>query len=203
MDAVATAGIVIETSKPRENKTATYLWQIQNMDDKNWAQQQLKGWICLKVRHRGKLLPCSLGWDGWLNHQLVPLVKRRSWTTSPRICTYLFPLMHIPTNGARPAHSIPAPSLPFGARVANSGPSPLPPCPRILHVAPLTAFSHPQNGQDQAPGEDIPAKTALFVCTSFAMHWEEGGSGGENLHFKHLHLFWKHLRRFQAFFCQD
>lgn len=90
----------------------------------------------------------------------------------------------------------------FEGGMANSGSSPLPPCPETPHVAPPPAPSHLQSGQAWALGEFLPAKTAPLVRTSFAMYWEEGGRGGENLPFKHLHIFWKHLRRFQVLFAR-
>lgn len=114
-----------------------------------------------------------------MNYQLVSPVKTRSGTPSPRVRIYLSPLMYTQT-----------PPLPFQGQGANSGssPSPLPhlktPC-----AVPPTDLSHPHNGQAQAGSEVIPAKTAPLVRTSFAMHWEEGGRGEENLHFKHLYVF--------------
>lgn len=98
--------------------------------------------------------------------------------------TYLYLFIHVDVDTHKWSKSCPQQSGPS----TNSGSSPLPPCPETPHVAPPTAPSHSQNGQAGARGEVIPAKTALLVHTSFAMQWEEGGRGGENLHFKHLHL---------------
>lgn len=195
-DATAAAGLSIAMAWRRRKPTAvslllTTLWKIKSeASSLDWSESQAEivssRWAAL-----GRMGAIG-GWTTIWQH-----FHRQSWTTSS--CFHLF--LHVDTCTYKQwghwVGSDPKPglwALSEDQRLIQS---------HVLLSAvcySYSCFSSPQNRQAYAWVK--PAKTASLVRTSFAMHWEQGSRGDENLTSNIYTGFESALRSFQVLFAR-